>query len=258
MRRQNGSGLMIVVVAVISLAVGAALSSVFAGTGSALTTGGAAGDVEQTIAQVIENNPQLIVDAFQKGRMRQQQEQQAKMQENVVANREKLEKNDNSPFVGNPKGDVVVVEFFDYACGYCKRAHADVEKLLAADKNVKFVFKEFPILGPGSEIASRAALAVHFLEPTKYAAIHKGLMEFQGQKTEEAVLEIAKKVGVDAAKVKEEMKSSRVSAALQSNQEIGRSIGISGTPAFVIGGQLIPGAIGVGEMQAAIAQARKK
>lgn len=256
MRKSNNSGLMIIVVALISLVAGATLANVFSGAMPSIA--GGSGGVAQAVAQVIEENPQLIVDAFQKGRLRQQQQQQQEVQQNIGKYRDKLEKNDKSPFAGNAKGDVVVVEFFDYACGYCKRVIGDVAALLEEDKNVKFVFKEFPILGPGSEIAARAALAVHFLQPEKYFAMHKGLMEFQGQKTEETVLAVATKIGVSADAVKAEMKSARVSELLQMNQSIGRDVGVNGTPAFVIGGQLLPGALGLADMKAAIAAARKK
>lgn len=252
MRRSDNSGLLIFIVAVVSLIVGATLASLLSGKGVA------GGNVKAAVQEVLEENPQLIVDAFQKGRARQQQEETEKARENIAANIEKLEKDEKSPFVGNPNADVAVVEFFDYSCGYCKRVIGDVVKLTEEDKNIKFVFKDLPILGPGSEIAARAALAVHFLNPDKYFAVHRGLMEFQGQKTEETVLDIVKKAGVSADKVKEEMKSARVSELLQSNQELARTIGVNGTPAFVIGGTLTPGAMGIEDMKAAIANARKK
>jgi len=243
------------IVAVVSLIVGATLASLFSGKGGAAVAGG---DIKVAVQEVLEQNPQLIMDAFQKGRARQQQEEAANAHKNVAANRDKLEKDDKSPFIGNPKGDVVIVEFFDYACGYCKRIIGDITKLIDEDKNVKFVFKDFPILGPGSELASRAAIATHFIAPDKYFLVHRALMEFQGQKTEETVLGVVKTVGLNADKIKEEMKSARVSALLQSNQELGRSVGINGTPAFIVGGVLSPGAMGLAEMKAAIAAARSK
>ena len=255
MRRSDSSGLLIFIVAVVSLVVGAALASLFNGKGSAVAGGG---DMKVAVQQVLEQNPQMIVDAFQIGRSAQQQQETAKARENVAANREKLEKNEKSPFVGNAKGDVVVVEFFDYNCGYCKRVIGDVTKLVDEDKNIKFVFKDLPILGPGSEIAARAAVAAHFIAPDKYFAFHRELLESQGQKTEETVLDMAKNVGLNPNKIKEEMKSARVSELLQSNQELARSIGINGTPAFIIGGALNPGAMGLNDMKAAIANARKK
>ena len=251
MRRSESSGLLVFIVAVVSLIVGAALASLLGGKG-----GGSGSDVETAVREVLEQNPQLIMDAFQKGRMKQQQEELAKARENVAANRDKLENNEQSPFAGNPKGDIVVVEFFDYSCGYCKRVIGDVVKLIEEDKDIKFVFKDLPILGPGSELAARAAVAAHFISPEKYYPFHTALMEFQGQKTEENVMDIAKKVGLNVVKIKEEMKSSRVSELLQSNQELARSIGVNGTPAFIIDGNLNPGAMDLNAMKAQIAAAR--
>lgn len=254
MRRssKDSSGLLILVVAVVSLVVGATLASLFGGKSVASATGG---NVEEAVQKVLENNPQLIVDAFQKGRAKQQQQEAGK---NIKENIDKLEKNDKAPFIGNAKADVVIVEFFDYSCGYCKRVINDVAKIVEDDKNVKFVFKELPILGPGSEIAARAALATYVIQPDKYFAIHRALMEFQGQKSDETVMDIVKKLGLDVANIKEEMKSSKVSELLKANRELAQSIGVNGTPAFIIGGKLNPGAMDINAMKAAIAEARKK
>ena len=251
---KSSSSLPLIAVAIVSLVVGATLASLFSGKG----IGGAGGNVEAAVQKVLENNPDLIVQAFQKGRAKQQQQQQADAGKNIAQYREKLENNDKLPFLGNPKGDVVVVEFFDYNCGYCKRVVGDVAKLIDEDKNVKFVFKELPILGPSSEVAARAAVAVHITEPSKYFAYHRALMEFQGQKSEEIVLDIAKKLGLNVANIKEEMKSSKVSELLAANREVAQAIGVNGTPAFVIGDNLNPGAMDINAMKAAVANARKK
>lgn len=251
----NSSSLLMFVVAVVSLIVGATLASLFGGKSVASSTGG---NVEEAVQKVLENNPQLIVDAFQKGRLKQQQAQQQVAGKNIAENLDKLEKNDKAPFIGNAKADVVIVEFFDYSCGYCKRVINDVAKIVEDDKNVKFVFKELPILGPGSEIAARAALAVYVTQPDKYFAIHRALMEFQGQKSEESVMDLVKKLGLNVANIKEEMKSSKVSELLKANRELAQSIGVNGTPAFIIGGNLTPGAMDINAMKAAIENARKK
>lgn len=258
MRHNNSSGLLIFIVAVISLVAGSAVTALYMGKGSAGAVASGGGDIEAAVRKVLEDKPELISEAFQKGRARAQVDQMKKARENVSANIDKIEKNDKSPIAGNPKGDVVVAEFFDYSCGYCKHAVAEVVKLLEEDKNVKFVFKDYPILGPGSETASRAALAVHVIDPTKYFAYHRALMEFQGQKTEDSVLEVAKKLGLDTAKIKETMKGAQVTELLQANTELGHSIGVNGTPAFIINGELVPGAMSVQDMKTMIAEARKK
>lgn len=253
--RNKNSGFLIFVVAIISLIAGSALTALFVGKGGSSAGGG---NVEEAVRQVLEENPDLIMNAFQKGRAKAQEEQAKKARENVAASRDKIEKSDKLPFVGNKDGDVVVAEFFDYSCGYCKRAFPDVMKLVEEDKNVKFVFIDFPILGPGSEIAARAALAVHLVKPEKYVDIHRELMEFQGQKTEETVMDLVKKAGLDVNVIKEKMKSSEVSAELQANRELGSEIGISGTPAFIVAGNLVPGAIPLDQMKGMVKDAREK
>lgn len=252
--RNKNSGFLMFVVAVISLIAGSAVTALYLGKGGA----GGGSVSEDAIRQVLENNPQIIVDAFQKGRAQQQAEQMKKAKENVGAKLNELENNPKSPTAGNPKGDAVIVEFFDYNCGYCKHVVPDVIKLLAEDKEVKFVFIDFPILGPTSEVAARAAIAANFIDPTKYFAYHQALMEFQGQKTEEGVLEVAKKVGYSPEKIKEKMKSTEVSDLIQQHQQLGRDIGISGTPAFVIAGNLVPGAIGLDEIKNILKTEREK
>lgn len=254
--RNKNSGFLIFVVAIISLIAGSALTALFVGKGAGTVAGG--GNVEEAVRQVLAENPDLIMDAFQKGRAKAQEEQAKKARETVAASREKIENNDKLPHAGNPKGDVVVAEFFDYSCGYCKRVIGDVAKLLEEDKNVKFVFIDFPILGPGSEIAARAALATHLSKPEKYFDLHRALMEFQGQKSEETVLDLVKKVGLDVNEIKEKMKSSEVSDALQANRTLGSEIGISGTPAFIVGGNLVPGAIPLDQMKSMVKEAREK
>lgn len=250
--RNKNSGFLTFVIAVISLIAGAAVTALYLGKGP--SAGGSV--TEDAVREVLEKNPQLIMDAFQKGRAQAQAEQMKKAKENVIANREKIENDAKAPITGNPKGNATVVEFFDYNCGYCKHVVPDVVKLLEEDKDVKFVFIDFPILGPTSEVAARAALAANLIDPSKYFAYHQALMEFQGQKTEEGVLEVAKKVGYAPEKIKEKMKSTEVSDHLKSNQELGRSIGISGTPAFVIAGNLVPGAIGLEEIKRMLQEAR--
>lgn len=254
MRKQN-SGFFTFVVAVISLIAGSAVTALYLQKGGSAAGGSS---TEEAVRQVLENNPQLIVDAFQKGRAAEQANQMKKAKENVLTHRERFENDPKLPIAGNPKGNATIVEFFDYSCGYCKHVIPDVVKLLAEDKELKFVFVDFPILGPGSEIASRAAIAIHQMDNSKYFPFHQALMEFQGQKTEESVLEIVKKIGMSPEKVKEKMKSSEVSDQIQANQQLGRDIGISGTPAFIIAGNLVPGAIRLDEIKNILKDAREK
>ncbi len=155
---------------------------------------------------------------------------------------------------GNPDGKVTMVEFFDYNCGYCKRSLPDVLHLLGSNKDLKLIMKEWPILGPGSLYASRAALASR--AQGKYWEFHLALMsERHVDKT--AVLETAKKVGLDVNKLEADMDSPAVVATLKANTATADTLGIQGTPAFIIGDQLFPGAVGFDKLSEAIDKVRK-
>jgi protein-disulfide isomerase len=169
--------------------------------------------------------------------------------------RDALEKDPLAPVAGNPRGDVTVVEFFDYSCGYCKRVAPALEALKAADPNVRVVYKEFPILGPGSVFAARAALAAH--RQGKYEPLHRALM--QADALDEAVVRrLAAEVGLDVARLEKDMEAPEVMQALQGNQQLAAALDIGGTPAFVIGERLVPGAVGAEALQALVNQERER
>jgi protein-disulfide isomerase len=146
----------------------------------------------------------------------------------------------NSPVVGNAKGDVPVIEFFDYNCGYCKKAFSEVAKLVDKDKNVRVILKEFPILAKGSEEAARVALAARL--QGKYWEFHRAMLESQGQANEAAALRVAEKLGLDMTRLKKDMASSEVKKELEETRALAQKMGIQGTPHFIIGDRIIPGA----------------
>jgi protein-disulfide isomerase len=156
--------------------------------------------------------------------------------------------------MGNADAGTVVVEFFDYNCPYCKRAANDVKALLAADSDIKVVYREWPILGEGSVLAARAALAAH--AQGKYEEMHWALMEIQGRAEEASILAAARSVGLDVAKLIDDMESDAVNSHLAVSQGLARDLGFTGTPAFVIGDALVPGAVPLDELQELVAQAR--
>jgi len=145
-----------------------------------------------------------------------------------------------SGVVGNAKGDVPIVEFFDYNCGYCKRALGDVAKLIDKEKQVRFILKELPILSKGSEEASRVALAAKM--QGKYWEFHRAMLESQGQANEAAALRVAEKVGVDMARLKKDMASAEVQKEIDDTRALAQKLGIQGTPHFMIADRIIPGA----------------
>lgn len=210
-------------------------------------------DVEKIIADYIQKNPEAIlksVDDYQRQGMA------ARQSDALKQNHAELFLSERSPSAGKADGDVVVVEFFDYNCGYCKRAAADVKSLLDSDKNVKVIFKDFPILGPSSELASKWALAAH--KQNKYLAFHESLMSHSGAISEGVLMEIARKSGLDVERARKDSTGQDIMIQLEKNRSLAGQLGLSGTPAFVIGDEVIPGAIPRSELRARVEAARKK
>ena len=148
-----------------------------------------------------------------------------------------------------------MVEFFDYNCGFCKRALPDVLRLIEADKDLKIVIKEFPILGAGSMFAARAAIASR--RQNKYHEMHLALAKKRGAVNEAAVLKIAKSVGLNMEQLQKDMKSEAVTKIIQRNHAVARALNVNGTPAFIVGDQLLPGAVGFDTLSATIKEVRE-
>jgi protein-disulfide isomerase len=156
--------------------------------------------------------------------------------------------------VGNAKGDVTVVEFMDYNCGWCKKSVVEMQALVAKDKNVRIVMKEFPIFGPGSEYAARAALAS--VKQGKYWELHQAMFASEGKITPEVVDQIAKEQGLDVAKMKADMKAADIEATIKKNQALAQSLALTGTPGFIVDDKLIPGYTELANLQAMLATTR--
>lgn len=218
---------------------------------------GEAKAVEALVRQYILDHPEVIIESMQNYQIRQQLAEQEAATAALAANRDEIKNDASAPVAGNPKGDVTVVEFFDYRCAYCKRVLPSVRELLESDKNIRYVFKELPILGPDSVTASRAALAAWKIAPEKYFAFHTALMEARGELNEEQVLQIAEKVGLDRKKVKAGMAAPEVEKAIQRNLELAQKLRVQGTPAFIVGDALVPGAVDLEQLKELVASARK-
>ena len=207
--------------------------------------------VEQVVHDYIMNNPKLIMDSvddYQKKAM------QARSSEGLKKNKESLTKDTSSPEAGNPKGDVTVVEFFDYNCHFCKGAFPAVQSLLEKDKNVRIVFKEFPILGPTSETAAKWALAAD--KQKKYFEFHTAMMNNKEPISDDLLAKVAKGVGMDVDKAKADVASPEVVQQIAKNRALAGELDINGTPAFVIGDDISRGAIPEEEMALKISQVR--
>ncbi len=214
-------------------------------------------DVEKVVQEYILKNPEVLMRAIQEYQIRQRIAERERAKKNLVKLASVLRQNKASPVIGNPDGDVTIVEFFDYRCGYCKRVFPTIQTLLKEDGNIRYVLKEYPILGPDSLVASQASLAVWEQEPEKYLAFHSALMKVRGQLSDTKILSVAKKLGLDTDAIRKGMEGLVVRGELNKNMELAESLGISGTPAFIIGEQLIPGAANLQELKKFVSAARK-
>lgn len=210
--------------------------------------------IEQIVKDYLMAHPEVLVESLNEFQKKQEAAEAEAQREALVSRQDELFKNPASPVLGNPKGDVTLVEFFDYQCGYCKAVHSDVRRLIDSDTNIRLVYKEFPILGPASITASRAALAAQ--RQGKYDALHVALMENRGQLDDDKIYRIAVSAGLDLDRLKKDMQAPEISEALQKNLRLASDLNIRGTPAFVVGDQIVPGAIGLDKLKELIASGR--
>jgi len=212
--------------------------------------------LEQAIHDYILSHPEVIAESLQKYQQQQEASKQQAQTQALKDLQQTLVNHPASPVLGNPNGDVTVVEFLDYRCPYCKAMHQSIADMIANDGNVRVVIKEFPILGDESLYAARAALAA--ANQGKYAEMHSALMTFKGKPGPKEVDALAKSLGLDTAKLKQDMAAPAVDQELQQNYNLAEALGINGTPAFIIGETLIPGAVKLEDLKAQIAKAREK
>ena len=161
--------------------------------------------------------------------------------------------------LGNPDGKVTMVEFFDYNCAYCKRALPDMMSLLKSDPDLKFVLKEFPVLGPGSVEAAHVAVAARMQDPSgkKYIEFHQKLLGGRGPADKARALAVAKDVGFDVARIEKDMNSDEVKDTIDEDMKLADELGVSGTPSYVVGDQVVVGAVGLDELREKIKDLRK-
>jgi protein-disulfide isomerase len=196
--------------------------------------------IEELIKGYFIAHPESFMEVQAAVEAHMEKVQDEKTRAAVADNAKDLFHRDDAAFAGNPKGDITVVEFFDYNCGYCRHSLPNVVKLLDDDKNVRIVFKDLPILAKGSEEAARVALAARL--QGKYWEMHRALFESKGQANEAAALKLAEKLGLDMTKLKADMQSAAIKAELDHNKELAQKMGINGTPHFLIGDRSIAGA----------------
>jgi len=210
--------------------------------------------VEAIVRDYILTHPEIIVEAINELQRREQASAEDAASAAIRAHRDELFESKGSPVIGNPKGDITLVEFFDYQCGYCKASKPEMDAAAKADGKVRLVMKEFPILGPDSVMAAKAALAAHAQK--KYAKLHDALMAHKGPLDEDTIMTIAKSAGLDTKRLRQDMESEAVQKEIDANLALARTLGIRGTPAFIIGDRLVPGAIDEDAFRKLFAEAR--
>ena len=209
------------------------------------------------IRAYLMENPEVLLEAINVLEQRQAEEEAVNDVTLLQTNAEEIFNDGVSYVGGNPDGDVTVVEFSDYRCPYCKRAHKEVTELLAGDGNIKFIYKEFPILGPDSLTTAQFAVAVLLqASPEKYHDVSNALMEMRGEPSEAALTNIAEEFDLDASALLEGMKSSEVTQIIQANRALGQRLKISGTPTFIIKDQIVRGYLPLENMQTIVKEAR--
>lgn len=216
-------------------------------------------DAEKVIAKWVEANPEAILQSVANMQKKAMEKQAAEAQKNISTKQTELFEDKSSPVYNAKSYDVSIVEFFDYNCGYCKKAQGTVEELLKEDKKVRFIYKEFPILGQSSVDLSKVAIAVNIISPSSYPKFHDSLMKSNAKTTDDA-LKIAADIGINKDQLSKTLssKKSEIEGIIAKNHEIGSTIGINGTPGFIIGEELIPGAVDLATIKEKIAEQRKK
>lgn len=209
----------------------------------------------KSIREYLLANPEVLVEAMQELERKQDSQRDSVAQKGVQEKQAELYRDPDSPIGGNPSGDVVIVEFNDYQCPYCKRAYQAVKAASGADGKVKIIYKDLPILGEPSRIAALAALAS--VKQGKHLALHNALMEFTGKLDRDKILELASSAGIDRAQLEKDMEDPKLKQIIDRNMALASALGIRGTPAFVIGKQFVPGAVDAATLKQLIADARK-
>ncbi|MBY6203221.1 DsbA family protein [Maritalea mobilis] len=210
--------------------------------------------VRELVLETIRENPEIVMEAVAILERRNADAQAQAQAQVLEEQRDLLEQDPNAPVLGNPDGDVTIVEFFDYNCPYCRRVKPEIEALLAADPNVRLVYREWPILGEGSVFAARAALAAR--EQDLYEEFHWALMGMNGRAEEASVMRVAEEVGLDLAQLRRDMAAPEIEEHIETSMRLSEALGFNGTPSFIVGEALIPGLVEQEHLQALVAQVR--
>lgn len=213
-------------------------------------------EVQEIVKDYIYNNPQVIIDSLKRMQVLEEQNRQRQARARVEQHRELLERDPATPVMGNPDGDVIIVEFFDYNCGYCKLMYKKVSEAVEKDGNMRWVLKDLPMLAESSETAALAGLAAN--EQGKYTEMHRELMNVQGGLDAKKINAAAKKIGLNMEKFGADMKKPEFKEHLQQNRQLAQELEIQGIPQFIIGEYVSQGAMMGDELEAAAQAVRFK
>ena len=240
--------------ALLALALGATLPSASAQSFS----DGQRGEIETIVRNYLIAHPEVLEEAMAELNKRQAAAEAEKHEASVAQNSDTIFNSPRGVVLGNKDGDVTFVEFFDYNCGYCKRAMADMLDLLKSDSKLKVVLKEFPVLGQGSVEAAQVAIAVRMQDPSgkKYLDFHQKLLGGRGPADKARAIAAAKDAGLDVGRIEKDLASPEVRATIEENFKLAEAMGMNGTPSYVIGKQIVVGAVGLDGLKEKIGVAR--
>jgi protein-disulfide isomerase len=244
------------------IAFAAAVSLALAGAAPAVAQSFSA-DQREEIGKIIKDylltHPEVMQDVMAELEKRQQSADAEKHRAAVVENKATLFSSPHQVVLGNPQGNVTMVEFFDYNCGFCKRAMTDMLDLIKTDNNLKFVLKEFPVLGEGSVEAARVAVAARMQDANgkKYIEFHQKLLGSRGAADKMRALAVAKEVGFDMPRLERDMGSDEVKKTIEENMKLAEALGVNGTPSYVVGEEVVIGAVGLDTLREKISAERK-
>lgn len=201
-------------------------------------------DIEKIVRDYLLENPELIQEALVALERKRRDEENVARAETIKSQSEILFNSVHQAELGNPKGDVTVVEFFDYNCGFCKRAFPDMVRLMEEDSNLRIVMKEFPVLGQGSVEAAQVSLAVLQTDPEKYLDFHATMISHRGQATKAIALDVAEQIGMNRADIAKIVESSEINVPIEEVYALANGLGLTGTPSYIVGDEVVMGAVG--------------
>jgi protein-disulfide isomerase len=216
-------------------------------------------DFDIIIKEYIMKHPEVIQQSFAKMQKDAQDKHMAAMRKGAVKYKKELMGSVNNPAIGDPStATVTITEFYDFHCGYCKQMVPTITKLMEEDKNIRVVFKDYPIFGPDSELAAKASIAFYQLNKARYFDFYQDMMKVTGKFDEKTIQDIAAKYGVNESALKDAMALPAVTKLLDANKELGKNLSVTGTPAFFVGTEVMGGATSYDGLKAAVKKMRDK